>query len=197
MGDFILAHKKVHKAEGGYQNNPNDRGNYVDGYLVGTNFGISAPVLEQHLGKRPTVQDMRGLSPKVALLIYKNEYWNKIQGDYLKNQSVAHLLYDGAVNQGYSFIRTAIKKAVLEQGQEYEGINANQINKLNQKNFFLNVFINRKGRYSTGTKEFRNGWINRLNQIKFIPTSNAKYYLLGGVLALGFLSAIILLKAFR
>ena len=31
MADFILAHKKVHKSEGGYQNNPNDTGNYVDG----------------------------------------------------------------------------------------------------------------------------------------------------------------------
>jgi lysozyme family protein len=197
MADFILAHKKVHKAEGGYSNNPNDTGNYVDGYLVGSNYGISAPVLKQHLGKRPSVQDMRGLSPKVALLIYKNEYWNKIQGDYIKNQSVAHLIYDGAVNQGYSFLRTAIKKAIQEQGEEYEGINANQINKLNQRDFFISVFLNRKGRYSTGKKEFRKGWINRLNEIKFIPTSNSKYYLIGGILALSILSAIILIKVIK
>ena len=195
MADFILAHKKVHKAEGGYQNNPNDSGNYVDGYLVGTNYGISAPVLKKHLGKRPSVSDMRGLSPKVALLIYKNEYWNKIQGDYIKNQSVAHLIYDGAVNQGYSFMRTAIKKAIQEQGAEYEGINANQINKLNQREIFLSIFLNRKGRYSTGKKEFRKGWINRLNEIKFTKTSHTKYYLIGGVVALSILTTILLIKS--
>tara|TARA_Y100000004_G_scaffold196600_1_gene267159 strand:+ start:913 stop:1506 length:594 start_codon:yes stop_codon:yes gene_type:complete len=194
MADFVLAHKKVHKAEGGYSNNPNDSGNYVDGYLVGSNFGISAPVLKNQLGKRPTVEDMRGLSPKLALLIYKNEYWNKIQGDYIKNQSVAHLLYDGAVNQGYSFMRSAIKKAVLEQGEEYEGINANQINSLNQREFFYSVFRDRLDRYYSGKKEFRKGWIKRLNQIRFIPTRNAKYYLIGGILAIGLLSAIILIK---
>ena len=197
MANFILAHKKVHKAEGGYSNNPNDTGNYVDGYLVGTNFGISAPVLKQFLGRRPSVEDMKGLSPKVALLIYKNEYWNKIQGDYIKNQSVAHLVYDGAVNQGYSFIKSAIKQAVLEQGEEYEGINANQINKLNQRDFFLSIFINRKERYSTGKKEFRTGWINRLNDIKFISTSKAKYYLMAGIFAFSVLTTIILIKVIK
>ena len=100
MADFILAHKKVNKSEGGYSNNPNDRGNYVDGNLVGTNYGISAPVLKEHLGRTPTKDDMINLSPKVVLLIYKKNYWNKIQGDNIDNQSVAYLIYDSAVNQG-------------------------------------------------------------------------------------------------
>lgn len=194
MADFILAHKKVHKSEGNYQNNPNDTGNYVDGYLVGTNFGISAPVLKRYLGKRPTKDDMINLSPKVALLIYKQMYWNKLQADNIKNQSVALLLYDSAVNQGYTYTRSAIKEAILEQGEEYEGINANQINKLNQSDFFHSVFRNRLDRYSTGKVEFRKGWINRLNDIKFVSLNKSKYYLIGGLIFIGTISILILTK---
>jgi|TARA_R110000822_G_scaffold66313_3_gene161977 lysozyme family protein len=195
MADFILAHKKVNKSEGGYSNNPNDRGNYVDGNLVGTNYGISAPVLKEHLGRTPTKDDMINLSPKVVLLIYKKNYWNKIQGDNIDNQSVAYLIYDSAVNQGLSYTKSAIKEALFEQGEEYEGINANQINKLNQKDFFLSIFRNRLDRYSMGAKEFKKGWINRLNEIKFIGKNDkSKYYLIASLLFLSTISILILIK---
>lgn len=195
MADFILAHKKVNKSEGGYSNNPNDRGNYVDGNLVGTNYGISAPVLKEHLGRTPTKDDMINLSPKVVLLIYKKNYWNKIQGDNIDNQSVAYLIYDSAVNQGLSYTKSAIKEALFEQGEEYEGINANQINKLNQKDFFLSIFRNRLDRYSMGAKEFKKGWINRLHEIKFIGKNDkSKYYLIASLLFLSTISILILIK---
>ena len=194
MADFILAHKKVAESEGGYTNNPNDNGNYVDGYLVGTNFGISAPTLKHHLGYRPTRDEMYNLSPKVALLIYKNEYWNKIQGDNIKNQSIAHLLYDSAVNQGYSFTRGAIKKAVNNQNKEYEGLQAQQINKLNQKEFFDDIYKLRYDRYSTGNKLFRKGWISRLEEIKFVNRNKSRLYLFSSIALLTTVSIIIVFK---
>ena len=196
MADFILAHKKVIKSEGGYSNNPNDRGNYFDGKLIGSNYGISAPVLAEHLGKRPTKDDMINLSPKVVLLIYKKNYWNKIQGDNINNQSVAYLIYDSAVNQGLSYTKSAIKEALYEQKEQYEGINANQINKLNQKDFFLSIFRNRLDRYSMGAKEFKKGWINRLNEINFYNTNDrSKYYLISGLVIIGLISIFILTKS--
>ena len=194
MANFILAHKKVQASEGGYSNNPNDSGNYVDGILIGSNYGISAPTLKNYLGKRPTREEMINLSPKVALVIYKNEYWNRIKGDEIKNQSVAHLIYDSAVNQGYSFTRRAIQNAVEEQGKKYVVIDSNQINNLNQKKFFDSIFKQRLDRYSTGKKEFRKGWINRLNEIKFISQKKITYYLVGGLLLVTTLTFIILNK---
>ena len=54
MAEFIPIHNFVIKEEGGYQDMPSDTGNYVDGVLVGTNYGISAPVLKSYLGRTPS-----------------------------------------------------------------------------------------------------------------------------------------------
>ena len=59
MAKFDPAYSIVLRLEGGYQNNPADKGNYNSlGDLVGTKYGISAPVLEQWIGRPPTKMDM-------------------------------------------------------------------------------------------------------------------------------------------
>ena len=174
MASFVEAHKEVGKSEGGYTNNPNDRGNYVDGKLIGTNYGISAPVLKTYLGRTPTIDDMLNLSPKDASKIYKFNYWDKIEGDSLKNQSVALMLYDAIVNQGGGTTRTMVKNALQEQNINYIGIDAKSINKAKQKQFFDSIYNQRLERYSTGQKEFRQGWIKRLNTIKFSKGGSKK-----------------------
>ena len=61
--DFNTAQNLVKKFEGGYSNDKRDPGNYTGakigvGKLIGTNWGISAPVLvvywKQKYGKKPT-----------------------------------------------------------------------------------------------------------------------------------------------
>jgi len=67
--------KTILEHEGGYQKAAEDRGNYTSsGKLVGTNYGISAKVLEQVLGKEPTVEDMKNLSEETAKSIYLKQY---------------------------------------------------------------------------------------------------------------------------
>ena len=65
---------------------------------------------------------------------------------------------------------------------------------MNQKKFFDSIFKQRLDRYSTGKKEFRKGWINRLNEIKFISQKKTTYYLVGGLLLVTTLTFIILNK---
>ena len=79
MAKFIKAHEFVERAEGGYTDNPNDNGNWTGGKkgsgdLIGTNFGISAPVLKAYLGRTPSVADMKNLKKSTAEKIYKKNY---------------------------------------------------------------------------------------------------------------------------
>ncbi len=113
MASFYDAHKEVAKSEGGYTNNTKDKGNYVDGLLVGTNYGISAPILKAYLGRSIDMDDMLNLSPEVASDIYKQNYWNKIDGDSLKNQSVALMLYDAIVNRELIEVESGGKALIM------------------------------------------------------------------------------------
>jgi lysozyme family protein len=113
MAKFTISHGKTAINEGGYTDNADDSGNWTGGKkgvgkLVGTMYGISAPVLSRHLGRPLTIEDMKNLDQKVAHEIYERDYWKKIKGDQIKSQAAADSLYDSAVNMGPA---TAIKLA--------------------------------------------------------------------------------------
>lgn len=111
MANFDIAYNRTAKNEGGYTNNPHDRGNWTDGVagsgvLIGTNYGISAPVLKKFLGRTPTVEEMKNLPIATVKKIYKSDYWNPFRGDEVIVQEIANSIYDSAVNMGAG---TAIK----------------------------------------------------------------------------------------
>lgn len=58
------------KIEGGYQNRPDDSGNYACGNQVGTNMGISAGAYQTWTGRCPTVADMKALTTSDAFQFY-------------------------------------------------------------------------------------------------------------------------------
>jgi len=62
--------KKILAMEGGYQDNPHDRGNYSCGKLVGTNMGVSAVALSTWLRRCVTVDDVKNLSVTDAKNFY-------------------------------------------------------------------------------------------------------------------------------
>lgn len=175
MASFVSAHKKVGKSEGGYTNNPSDRGNWVDGELVGTNYGISAPVLKDYLGRTPTISDMINLSPKTASDIYKRRFWDRIKGDDIKNQSVANLIYDMYINQtGHT--TSVMEDALLYKKQiripfSDEVIDA--INHFSSKQLFDNIKRLRKQKYEerantvSGQSQFLSGWLKRLDEFEY------------------------------
>ena len=90
MSNFIQVFERVLGHEGGYVNDPADPGGE-------TKFGIS---------KRsyPSV-DIKNLTIEQAIVIYRNDFWNKIDGDQLPF-SIAYQLFDFAVNSG---TQTAIR----------------------------------------------------------------------------------------
>lgn len=191
MASFDIAQRKVKVFEGGYSDTPNDDGNWTGGKigvgkLIGTNHGISAPKLSEYLGREATKDDMTSLSYSTAVKIYKSQFWNKIKGDKIKTQSVAEIIYDGAVNQGVGAMTTIISKITRENGITDYAIK--KINTGNQKNIFNQIKEERKKRYDAKKSSYAYGsWISRLNAIDFVRKYPVQITL--GFLTLGLFAA--------
>lgn len=134
MANFKIAHDLTSKTEGGYTNHPNDAGNYTGGKvgvgaLIGTNYGISAPVLQAYLQRVPSVADMKNLSKEIAESIYYKNYWMPVRGNELVNQTIANMIYDKAVNMGVSAsLRLAQRAAQIEETGKMDDFTLNKIN---------------------------------------------------------------------
>lgn len=88
----------VFKAEGGYSTDRGDSGNYYQGEFIGTNHGISAPILAESLGRAPTVAEMKALTKEKAKQIAGQHYYDRFSIDTLPNkvqEIVFHAVYMG------------------------------------------------------------------------------------------------------
>jgi len=106
---------KILEYEGGYQNDPNDKGNWSlcevgRGENRGTNRGISACSYPN--------EDIKGMTEARAKEIYRSDYWDKVQGDALP-AGVDLCTFDGAVNSGPSRGVQWLQRAI---GVEDDGV---------------------------------------------------------------------------
>lgn len=92
---FDHAVDDVLRTEGGYVNDPVDRGGE-------TNFGISARA-------NPDI-DVANLTRDQAKEIYRQRYWEPIKADNLP-EDVRHIAFDSAVNHGVGWTRRALAEA--------------------------------------------------------------------------------------
>lgn len=95
---FAAALKFTFGAEGGYQNDYNDPGNWTGGAVgagrqLGTKYGVSA-------ASYPNL-DIPNLTLAEASAIYEKDYWAPINGPALPNV-MAIATFDAAVNSGVS-----------------------------------------------------------------------------------------------
>lgn len=80
------------KSEGGYTNNPHDPGGM-------TNLGVTHIDWAKWIGHEPTEDEMRALTPKDVMPLYKAWYWDKVMGDSLP-YGVDYAVFDFGVNSG-------------------------------------------------------------------------------------------------
>ena len=174
--DFNEAQKIVKAVEAGYSDDRGDTGNYYKGRFIGTNHGISAPILAEYLGKTPTRADMENLSYETALDIYKRDYWDAQNLTEFCDQSVANLIYDGCVNQGTTALRSIVRDAYIENGikisnsdNPFSNEYVKKANALNQQKLFKSIKKGRENRYREA-RTFRRhgrGWLARLDNIEY------------------------------
>lgn len=147
MASFELTIGPTFKSEGGFQNKKNDSANYVNGILIGTNRGISAVAYYTYYRRVPTVEDMKALTVEQAKLIFKGNYWDKVAGDFINNQSVAALMFQYIIGAGSSQLsdikdiaNTTFGKVVLVSNDlPITKADANFINGLDQSKFHANL----------------------------------------------------------
>jgi lysozyme family protein len=170
----------VKGVEKGYSSDRKDRGNFVKTKwgkrFVGTNHGISAPILMEYLGRIPTEDDMRNLTYEQALEIYKKQYWTPQNLSLFNNQSVANLIYDGCVNQGIQAMKDIVRAAYIENGIQLGSLEnpfqekwIKMANTLDHQLLFNSIKDGRESRYkeSITFKTHGDGWLNRLNSIDY------------------------------
>jgi lysozyme family protein len=177
----------VKLAEAGYSDDRGDNGNFIDvpggRRFIGTNHGISAPILanyfkSQGIKRLLTKDDMKNLSYKTALEIYKADYWNAQHLGELSDQNVANIIYDGCVNQGSDAMRSIVRDALEENGVEISDNDVifskkvlSKANKVDQIELFNSIKKFRESRYKeSGTfNRHGEGWLNRLDNISYEP----------------------------
>lgn len=108
MAEFQKAYAKVKKFEGGYANNPNDRGGETYAGIARVHFPkwkgweiIDKYKQSEHSSKElnKVLQGNEQLDVMVEYF-YKVNFWNAIKGDEITNQLVADNIMDFAVNSG-------------------------------------------------------------------------------------------------
>lgn len=168
--DTILKH------EGKYQNSSKDRGNWNSkGDQVGTNYGITPQVYEEHFGVIPTQADMKSLTEAQAREIYEKRYVDPVKRNLKIDEShpAFQQLVDMTVNHGYSGMVTMLQRATGAKvdgkagpgtQKAMQGIDPVKLNEL-----LVDVRIdeyNRQAKSNPDKQVWLRGWINRANSFR-------------------------------
>lgn len=179
-GTFNSLVDEVLKAEGGYVNNPNDKGGP-------TNRGIAWNTWKQYsqqvLGQAPTLDNLKNITADDARAIYKAGFWDKSGGDLIDNPDIRHLMFDFYVNSGGNAVFVA-QKLLKDYGYNLSvdgGMGpqtAGLINSVDSAKFYNDLLEARRQFFhkiaqNPGQAEHLNGWLNRLkNHFKELSDEN-------------------------
>lgn len=189
MADFLPAVQRVLTAEGGYQNDPADLGNYNaytgagqfveyqnrKGYTLraGTNRGISTGLYSGLMKREVKEAEIRAITQADAIDIFRQVYWNRMNGDQILNQQLADLILDSYVNHGTTGLRL-VQKVLNSMGYNLveDGVigplTLQAINTANVPQLYNGILEARKQLYyglaenRPDNAKFLTGWLNRL-----------------------------------
>lgn len=168
MADFSAAYLIISSHEGGYVNDPTDRGGETYAGITRKNFPNwkGWATIDAHQMRKGDIL------PELAPLVknfYKVNFWDAFKGDAFDSQEVANFVFDWFVNSGKHALN-ALQKAV---GVSVDGIvgdatihavnGANDVMllkmlKASRIKFYENIVAN-----DASQKKFLKGWKNRVN----------------------------------
>ena len=167
--ESALAH--VLKSEGLWSDNPQDPGG-------ATMKGITLSVY-QEWKRNPhiTKEELRVIPDEEVYNLYKELYWNNVQGDYLP-AGVDYAVFDSAVNMGVGRAAKLIQEAV---GVTADGVlgpaSVSAIQKTDPKEL-IEKFSQLKENFYHGIVEHKpdqvkylKGWLNRVAEVKTFSES--------------------------
>ncbi len=168
--------KTILQMEGGYQNRPDDNGNYNScGDLAGTNMGVSAVALSDWYGRCVSQAEMQALTQQQAFDFYA-WYFDRLNLFEIENQDFAQLLMNNAMGSPTGAAK-AEQRALNRMGysvsvdgvrgpQTIEALNAAyRKNPAGIYNLVREEWINYL--QSINKPQFIDGWLYRMN--RFFP----------------------------
>ena len=173
MAQFNEAINKTLKTEGGYVNDPDDRGGET--YRgVARNFwsnwsGWKDIDLAKSKDNFPLCLDADEVLQTNIRLFYKHNFWDFVKGDFINDQEIAESIFDFAVNSGRRTSIIMVQKALKVKVDGILGnITLGKINRIEAPKCFLLAFANEKiKRYirlckqKKSQKKFFYGWVRR------------------------------------
>ena len=160
---FLKAFKRTHISEGGFTEDPNDRGNWTSGQvglgeLKGTMCGISAMSYPE--------LDIAKLSSKDVEAIYWQDWWVNLEMEQW-HPAVAAQLFDAAVNHGMHNTTRMLQRAA---GVIDDGIIGDQtraaVRRLSLEDVLM-LFLAERLEFMANIKTFNlygRGWSRRIAQ---------------------------------
>ena len=158
--------RSVLEKEGGFQNDPDDKGNYNEaGELIGTNLGVTPATYKAVFGKEPTVEELKNLTPTQAAKIYKKEFYERYNIDKLPS-NLQKVAMNMLVMSGPKALKIIQELAGVKQDMI---IGPNTIKAIEEKGLTATQI---KDKYLTDLKEthknwnkYGKGWTNRMNDL--------------------------------
>lgn len=159
----------IKKWEGGFVNDPADRGG-------ATNKGVTIATFEAYCKAkslpRPNVERLKRMTDGEWLDILKTMFWDKWQADKIKSQKLANILVDWVWGSGVYGIKIpqrilGVKQDGIVGDETLKALNAQEPDKLFQviyearKKYLNDITISRPI-----NKRFLKGWLNRLEDIR-------------------------------
>ncbi|QIW88961.1 putative lysozyme family protein [Vibrio phage phiV208] len=158
---FYKSFERVIGHEGGYTDDPQDRGNWTsgkvgEGKLLGTKFGISAM-------SYPGL-DIKNITLDQARSIYYEDFWVKNGIDLLPT-AMQYQMFDASINHGYRNAAKILQRAVGVKDDGIIGKNTMKaVGQYDQLNLVL-LFNNERLKFYTdiGTwSQYGKGWARRV-----------------------------------
>lgn len=165
LAPWILAH------EGGYANNPHDKGG-------ATNKGVTIATwraygYDKNGDGKIDQKDVKLISNEDATKIMRRNFWNPWQGDNIKSQSIANMLVDWVWASGKYGITIPQQLLGVKADGKVGSITIAKLNQQNPEAFFKKLKARRRdyimsiSKPGTRNSVFRNGWLNRLARIGY------------------------------
>jgi len=140
-----------------------------------TNKGITQPEFDEFIRKNNLQsKDVKDITTDEAIEIYKQEYWDKIQGDKLdaRNPKLAIVIFDSAVNNGIGGANGIIKSIVNTDGNRFDDKMIEDIIAADKSNdLYSNIINKRYQKYkdiiakNPVMDDYAKGWNNRLDNL--------------------------------
>lgn len=160
----------IRKWEGGFVDDPDDPGG-------ATNMGVTIGTYEMYCKKKgypqPTVEKLKNLKESDMVDILKTMYWDKFKADEIRSQSVANICVDWIWLSGITAIKRVQRVLSVKQDGVVGPVTLAAINSISALPLFGMIKGERKRhieemcRKNPKKKKFRNGWLNRLNDLQF------------------------------